>query len=89
MKKIINSYDVILSVMNVVNEQEGGNTGGGESTSTATVTKWESGVKRGKANPIDSKIKWESGLTRGKANPIDSKTKWQSGLTRGKANPLS
>jgi hypothetical protein len=35
-----------------------------------TVTKWESGVTRSKANPIDFKKKWESGLTRGKANTL-------------------
>ncbi len=72
MKKIINSYDLVLSVLKSVNEQEGGeSTGTGGGGGTATVTKWESGVKRGKANPIDSKSKWESGLTRGKANPIN------------------
>jgi len=90
MKEIINSYDLVLSVLKSVNEQEGGesaDSGGGGST--ATVTKWESGVKRGKANPIDSKSKWESGLTRGKANSVDSKSKWESGLTRGKANPIN
>jgi hypothetical protein len=33
------------------------------------VGKWESGVTRGKANPIGN-TKWESGITRGKANPL-------------------
>jgi len=40
-------------------------------SSNNNVTKWESGVKRGKANPINDKSKWESGVTRGKANPIN------------------
>lgn len=53
------------------------------------ASKWDSGVVRGKANPVDSKSKWDSGAARGKANPIDSKSKWESGLTRGKANPLN
>ena len=35
-----------------------------------TVTKWDSGVVRGKGNPIDYKKKWESGLTRGKGNRL-------------------
>lgn len=43
--------------------------GGGASSGYPTVTKWESGVTRGKANPIANN-KWESGLTRGKANTL-------------------
>ena len=44
---------------------------GGESApSSPSMTKWESGVQRGKGNPIDSGSKWESGLQRGKGNPI-------------------
>lgn len=69
-------------------EQEGAASTGTESGGS-TAAKWDSGVIRGKANPIDSKSKWDSGVTRGKANLIDSKTKWDSGVTRGKANPLS
>jgi hypothetical protein len=62
---------------------------GAESSGGGTpASKWETGLTRGKANPIDSKSKWDSGATRGKANPIDSKSKWESGLNRGKANPL-
>jgi hypothetical protein len=61
------------------------------STSTAaaypTVTKWESGLTRGKANQIGN-TKWESGLTRGKANPVNNKEKWTTGIKRGKANTL-
>jgi hypothetical protein len=43
--------------------------GGGASQGYPTVTKWESGVTRGKANTI-ANTKWESGLTRGKANTL-------------------
>ena len=42
---------------------------GGASSAYPTVTKWESGVTRGKANPIANN-KWESGITRGKANTL-------------------
>ena len=34
-----------------------------------TVTKWESGATRGKANPIANN-KWETGVKRGKANTL-------------------
>jgi hypothetical protein len=43
--------------------------GGGASSGYPTVTKWESGVARGKANQIANN-KWESGVTRGKANTL-------------------
>jgi hypothetical protein len=52
-----------------------------------TVTKWESGVTRGKANQIGN-TKWESGLTRGKSNPVNNKEKWTTGIKRGKSNTL-
>ena len=52
-----------------------------------TVTKWESGVTRGKANQIGN-TKWESGLTRGKAHPVNNKEKWTTGIKRGKSNTL-
>jgi hypothetical protein len=32
--------------------------------------KWETGVSRGSANPIDASTKWETGITRGKGNPV-------------------
>ena len=51
-----------------------------------SVTKWESGVSRGRANPVGN-TKWESGLTRGKANQVGV-TKWESGTKRGKGNTL-
>jgi hypothetical protein len=58
---------------NELGEQEdaatGGATGGG-SEGYPTVTKWETGLTRGKANSIDSKSKWTTGLTRGKANTL-------------------
>ena len=41
----------------------------GVSAGYPTVTKWESGVTRGKANPIANN-KWESGINRGKANTL-------------------
>lgn len=44
-------------------------TGSGPSAGYPTVTKWESGVTRGKANPIANN-KWESGVTRGKSNTL-------------------
>jgi hypothetical protein len=62
----------------------GGETGGGQGY--PTVTKWDSGVKRGKANPVGN-TKWDLGLTRGKANQLGV-TKWESGVTRGKGNTL-
>ena len=34
------------------------------------VPKWESGITRGHANPIDPEGKWESGITRGHANSL-------------------
>lgn len=56
---------------------------------TSKSGNWESGVTRGKGNPISNIGNWESGLTRGKANPISNTGNWESGLTRGKANPLN
>lgn len=47
-----------------VNEDE---TSGNDGTG---MDKWESGVTRGKANPISNTGSWESGITRGKANPV-------------------
>ena len=43
--------------------------GGGASQGYPSVTKWESGATRGKANPIANN-KWESGVTRGKSNTL-------------------
>jgi len=43
---------------------------GGDAPSGPAMTTWETGLTRGKANPIDMTSKWESGLTRGKGNPV-------------------
>ena len=63
-----------IDVYEELEEQEDGSTGGdttGDSASTnAGVSTWDSGVTRGKANPIDQNSKWDSGITRGKANPL-------------------
>lgn len=75
------SYDVdqLISIMrNVtpINDEELGeqesSAGGGGKAPYPTVTKWVSGVKRGKANPLMSKEEkpWETGLVRGKANTL-------------------
>jgi hypothetical protein len=85
----------IKKLMSLVDEQEAEapsagatpSSGGGEKKGYPTVTKWDSGVTRGKANPIDQKSKWDSGVTRGKANQI-AVTKWESGVKRGKGNTL-
>ena len=52
-------------------EQEA-STGGGAKAPYPTVTKWNTGLKRGKANPLMSKDEkpWETGLIRGKANTL-------------------
>ncbi len=44
--------------------------GGDSAPSSPSMSKWESGVQRGKGNPVDSGTKWESGVQRGKGNPI-------------------
>ncbi len=43
--------------------------GSAPSAGYPTVTKWESGATRGKANPIANN-KWDSGVKRGKANTL-------------------
>lgn len=58
---------------NEIGEQEdtgGATTSGGATLGYPAVTKWETGLTRGKANSIDSKSKWTTGLTRGKANTL-------------------
>ena len=35
-----------------------------------TVTKWETGITRGKANPVNNKEKWTTGIKRGKSNTL-------------------
>jgi hypothetical protein len=58
---------------------------GGESSGGGgkTPKKWESGLTRGKANPVGN-IKWESGRTLGKTYMNDPKYKWTSGRQMGK-----
>ena len=56
---------------------------------TGTGSKWESGVQRGKGNPISNTGTWESGVTRGKGNPISNTGNWESGAVHGKANPVT
>lgn len=79
-----NDIDDIISVMNRIignkteselGEQDatpaatGAADSGGDKPPYPTVTKWVSGVTRGKSNQIDL-TKWESGVTRGKANTL-------------------
>jgi hypothetical protein len=61
----------------------GGSTGG----SGKTPKKWESGISRGKSNPIANTL-WSSGRNFGKTYMNDPKYVWDSGVSRGKANPL-
>jgi Zn-dependent peptidase ImmA (M78 family) len=58
-------------IYNNENKQEmGEQEDGGETPSSPTMNKWETGIQRGKANPIDPTSKWETGISRGKANPL-------------------
>lgn len=50
-----------------IDEQEDG---GEPAPSGPSMDKWETGLTRGKANPIDTTSTWESGITRGKGNPV-------------------
>lgn len=71
-KKLMDLDDEENSIESEFNEEEAAaatSTGGGPSAGYPTVTKWESGVTRGKSNPIANN-KWESGVTRGKANTL-------------------
>lgn len=53
-------------------QESSGGGGGGSKAAYPTVTKWVTGIKRGKANPLMSKDEkpWETGLVRGKANTL-------------------
>ena len=44
--------------------------GGDSAPSSPSMDKWETGLNRGKANPIDATSKWETGIQRGKGNPV-------------------
>ena len=62
----------ILQAMHVgegeIDEQEEG--GGEPAPSGPSMSTWETGLTRGKANPIDTTSKWETGVNRGKGNPV-------------------
>jgi hypothetical protein len=62
--------DVAESEISEEGEATTTSSGGGASAGYPTVTRWDSGVQRGKGNPVDSKKKWESGITRGKGNTL-------------------
>ena len=53
-------------------QESSGGGGGGSKAAYPTVTKWVTGIKRGKANPLMSKDEkpWEPGLVRGKGNTL-------------------
>ena len=51
-------------------DEEGGLSDTLGANTSQNIPKWESGITRGKANPIDFKKPWESGITRGKANSL-------------------
>ena len=68
-----NSFDSYPEDQDVIeSEIDEEDEGGGESSapSSPSMGKWETGVSRGKANPIDASTKWETGITRGKGNPV-------------------
>ena len=50
-----------------IDEQEGE---GEPAPSGPAMDTWNTGLTRGKANPIDTSSKWETGITRDKANPV-------------------
>jgi len=58
----INKYFSIVGPEGELNEME--------PIQPTEVPKWESGITRSNANPIDYKQKWESGMTRGHANSL-------------------
>ena len=60
----------IRKMMNLNEEESTTSSGTSQNPTGSTQQKWESGVKRGKANPVGN-TKWESGINRGHANPIN------------------
>jgi hypothetical protein len=60
----------------------GGSTGGAAPSSGKTPKKWETGLTRGKANPVGN-TKWESGRTLGKTYMNDPHYQWTSGRQMG------
>jgi len=78
-KKIIDKYFVKPDGTNsfeqynkdiVGGEIEEDDEGGESAPSSPSMSTWESGVQRGKGNPVETGSKWESGVQRGKGNPI-------------------
>lgn len=59
-----------------------GGGGGAASSSGKTPKKWETGLTRGKANPVGN-TKWESGRTLGKTYMNDPHYQWTSGRQMG------
>ena len=48
---------------------------------------WETGLNRGRANPLQSGAPYDTGLTRANANPLQSGSPWETKVSRGKGNP--
>jgi Acetyltransferase (GNAT) family len=53
-----------------INEEGESTSAGSTGNSKATGKKWETGLTRGKANPISNHGEWETGIKRGHANPV-------------------
>jgi hypothetical protein len=51
-----------------ITEEETSSGSGGNAKAAGKV--WDTGAKRGKANPISNHGEWESGVVHGKANPV-------------------
>jgi hypothetical protein len=51
-------------------QEESGGSETSSASSSPSMNKWETGINRGKANPIDQTSKWETGINRGKGNPV-------------------
>ena len=53
-----------------INEEGESSSSSSTGNSKATGKKWETGLVRGKANPISNTGQWETGIKRGHANPV-------------------
>ena len=58
--------DEIDDIDGEIDEQNDGDS----APSGPSMTTWETGVTRGKANPIDATSTWDPGINRGKGNPL-------------------
>jgi hypothetical protein len=67
MQNFFNSFNLNKGAMAPVAEEE---SAGSSGNAKAAGKVWDSGAKRGKANPISNHGEWETGLTRGPANPV-------------------